>query len=443
MKKIAIIGFGFCGIMVFGNILKKISTQKSQAKIKFIIFEKDDKNSVGAGFSNFNDSYILNVPAKKMSPFQDNPDDFVDFLKENYPEVYKKNGHDGFISRNIYGQFLKKLSNDFFKLADDLEIDYEIIQKTVIDIDQGFKIYTENLIFDADEVVLSSSFVQSKLNYCLKDEKLISPLWSKNSINFHQKNNFKIDDKICIIGTGLSAIDILVGLNAKKFSGKIYAISRRGNFPKPHFTKQDFIPNQEIINFIDASDIKMGLINVLLKFRKYLKCNKDYDLRYLIDSIRGKTKFLWQNLDEKNKIVFLKKLLPYWNIFRHRVPSSSLEIIYKMIENNQLEIIKSSVNSIEKSDGKFIIKATKKTLDCDYVVNCLGFDYNIKNYPLIESMLKKNLLKKDLILAQSNDIKIHLVGGLNIGRDFENTAVPDLRVDANLVAEKIMANIIS
>jgi uncharacterized NAD(P)/FAD-binding protein YdhS len=428
--------------MVFGNILKKISTQKSQAKIKFIIFEKDGEKAVGAGFSNFSDNYILNVPAKKMSPFQDIPDDFVNFLKENYPEVYKNNGPDGFIARNIYGQYLKKLSTDFFKLADDLKIDYELIQKTVIDIDQGFKIYTENLIFDADEIILSSSFVQSKLNYCLKDEKLISPLWSKNSIDFHQKNNFKIDDKICIIGTGLSAIDVLVGLNAKNFTGKIYAISRRGNFPKPHFIQQNSIPNQEIINFIEDLDIKTGLINISLKFRKYLKNNKDYDLRHLIDSIRGKTKFLWQNLDEKNKIVFLKKLLPYWNIFRHRVPSSSLEIINKMIKNNQLEVIKSSVKSIEKCDGKFVIKTTNKTIDCDYVVNCLGFDYNIKNYPLIDSMLNKNLLKKDLILAQSNNSKIHLVGGLNIGRDFENTAVPDLRVDANLVAEKIVANIL-
>jgi len=441
MKKIAIVGFGFCGIMVFGNILKKISTQKTQVKIKFIIFEKDGEDAVGAGFSDFNDNYILNVPAKKMSPFQDSPDDFVDFLKENYPEIYSKNGPDGYISRNIYGQFLKKLRSDFFKLATDLKIDYELIQKTVIDIDEGFKIYTQSAIFDVDEVVLSSSFVQSKLNYCLNDEKLISPLWSKNSTNFHQKNNFKIDDKICIIGTGLSTVDILVGLNAKNFTGKIYAISRRGNFPQPHFSQQKIIPNQESINFIEDSDVKTGLINISLKFRKYLRNNENYDLRHLIDSIRSKTKFLWQNFDEKNKRNFLKKLLPYWNIFRHRVPNSSLEIINKMIENNRLEIIKSSVKSIEKSDGKFIIKTNKKTLDCDYVVNCLGFDYNIKNYPLIESMVKKNLLKKDLILAQSNNTKIHLVGGLNIGRDFEITAVPDIKIDANLVAQKIFSKI--
>ena len=38
------------------------------------------------------------------------------------------------------------------------------------------------------------------------------------------------------------------------------------------------------------------------------------------------------------------------------------------------------------------------------------------------------LLKKDLLMVESPDPKIHLLGGLNIGRDFECTAVPDLRV---------------
>ena len=103
-------------------------------------------------------------------------------------------------------------------------------------------------------------------------------------------------------------------------------------------------------------------------------------MRHLIDSIRSKTKSLWHNLDEKNKGNFLKKILPYWNIFRHRVPNSSLEIVNEMIKNNRLEIIKSSVKSIIKKGDKFIINADKKILECDYVVNCLGFDYNIKNY---------------------------------------------------------------
>jgi uncharacterized NAD(P)/FAD-binding protein YdhS len=164
-------------------------------------------------------------------------------------------------------------------------------------------------------------------------------------------------------------------------------------------------------------------------------------LRHLIDSIRNKTKDLWQNLDEKNKKIFLKKILPYWNIFRHRVPNSSLEIINKMVKNGNLKIIKSSIKLISKRGDKFLVETLNKTIECDYLINCLGFDYDIKNYSLIESMVKKNLLKKDLILAQSNNSKVYLVGGLNIGRDFEITAVPDIRLDADLVAQKIFTNL--
>jgi uncharacterized NAD(P)/FAD-binding protein YdhS len=440
MKKIAIVGFGFCGVMVFGNILRKISAQNCQPKIKFIIFEKSGANIIGAGFSDFNDSYILNVPVKKMSAFENNSDDFLDFLKKNYPAIYDENGAEGYVPRNIYGQYLKNLRDNFFQLANDLQIEYQFIEKQVIDIEDGFKIITDVDIIDADEVVISSSFVQSKLNYFDSDEKFISPLWSKNSKKFHQKNDFKSDDKICIIGTGLSAVDVLVGLKVKNFSGKIFAISRRGNFPKPHFSQQNTTIKQEKIDFISDTDAKLGILNISLKFREYLRNNKNYDLRHLIDSIRHKTKDLWRNLDEKNKKIFLKKILPYWNIFRHRVPNSSLEIINEMIKNHNLKIIKSSVKSISKNGDKFVIETFNKAIECDYLVNCLGFDYDIKNYSLIESMVQKNLLKKDLILVQSNNSKIHLVGGLNIGRDFEITAVPDIRSDADLVAQKIFAN---
>ncbi|MFZ9469426.1 MAG: FAD/NAD(P)-binding protein [Rickettsiales bacterium] len=441
MKKIAIIGFGFCGIMVFGNILKKISQEKSKNNIKFIIFEKDGLSSVGAGFSNFNDNYILNVPVKKMSPFDDQPNCFLDFLQENYPAIYEKSGADGFVPRNIYGEFLKKIRQEFFQLASDLKIEYEVFEKQVLDVEDGFKIVGDGIIIEADEVVLSSSFRQSQLNYVENDENFISSLWSKNSVNFHKKNNFNIDDKICIIGTGLSSVDVLVGLNSKNFSGKIYAISRRGNFPKPHFSHHNILPTNNQIDIIDESDARAGIINISLKFRNFLRNYKTLDLRHLIDSIRPKTKSFWHNLDEKNKKLFLKKILPYWNIFRHRVPNISLEIIDKMIKNNQLQIFKNSIKSIHKKNNKFVVDLGGQKIECDYLINCLGFDFNVKNYPLINSMLNKNLLKKDMIFMHSNNSNIHLVGGLNISRDFEITAVPDLRVDANLVANKIFANI--
>ena len=57
MKNVAIIGFGFCGIISFHHLIKKISSSKSFSKaqkIKIIIFEKDGKNALGSAFFGFN-----------------------------------------------------------------------------------------------------------------------------------------------------------------------------------------------------------------------------------------------------------------------------------------------------------------------------------------------------------------------------------------------------
>ena len=53
------------------------------------------------------------------------------------------------------------------------------------------------------------------------------------------------------------------------------------------------------------------------------------------------------------------------------------------------------------------------------MVNCLGFEFNAKKYQLLQQMIDSKLLKKDLIMVKSNDKKIHLLGGLNIGKDLE------------------------
>ncbi len=53
-------------------------------------------------------------------------------------------------------------------------------------------------------------------------------------------------------------------------------------------------------------------------------------------------------------------------------------------------------------------------------------------------MIDSDFLKKDLFLVKENHPQIHLLGGLNLSRDFECTAVPDLRMNV----EKVVKNIV-
>ena len=110
-----------------------------------------------------------------------------------------------------------------------------------------------------------------------------------------------------------------------------------------------------------------------------------------------------------------------------------------MIASNQLKLLKGGVKSLAKNGEKILVETKSEKFETDYLVNCLGFEFNAKKYPLLNQMIDCDLLAQDLMMARSNHEKIHLLGGLNIGKDFECTAVPDLRSDV----EKLIPILIS
>jgi uncharacterized NAD(P)/FAD-binding protein YdhS len=416
MKKIAIIGFGFCGRLAFFHLAKNPEN-------KILIFTKDGLEMPGTAFAPFSPHYILNVPAIKMSAFCDKPKDFCEFIIKNYPQVWNQIGENGFAPRQIYGEYVKKLTDEAFATAKKNGVEVEIVNEEVVAVEENFLIKTKSgNSFAANEIMLATSFTQSNLPFAIHEKNIVEKLWNKNSHSFHEK---KFDEeKICLIGSGLTAVDVIVGLNKKnpQFNGKIFITSRRGNFPKKHFLEAQKNPH-----FISVNDAQAGVVALCLKIRKFLQQNTQFDLRHVIDSIRSITTELWQNFDEKNKKKFLR-LLPYWNIFRHRAPADSIDLIESWISAGKIEIKKGGVKKLSEENGEIFIECRDEKFSCDYVVNCLGFEFNAKKYPLLAQMIEADLLKKDLLLAQSNHPQIHLLGGLNIGRDFECTAVPDLRV---------------
>ncbi len=437
MKVIAIVGFGFCGRLAFAHLAKNSKNSK------IIIFEKNDQNSLGAAFSSFSPHYILNVPVERMSAFSNQPQSFCEFLQKKYPEIFKEIGENGFAPRRIYGEYLEGITKEAFVEAQKNNIEVEFVEDEVIEIlpceqilkrvqDEDVKSPHPELVlgsslittknkksFQANQILIATSFKQSNLPFDLNSPNLVKQIWDFPK-TFHEKNF--TNETICLIGSGLTAVDVMVGLSKKNFTGKVFIISRRGNLPKKHFAKIHPLPN-----LISVSDAKNGVVFLTRKIRNFLRQNPQYDLRYIIDSIRHNTTELWQNLDNKNKKLFLR-LLPYWNIFRHRAPAFSIEIIEEMIESKQLELKKKGVKKVSEKNGKIFVQIHDEEIECDYLVNCLGFEFKPEKYPLLKQMIENGLLKKDLLMVESLDPKIHLLGGLNIGRDFECTAVPDLRV---------------
>ena len=185
MKKIAIIGFGFCGKMLFANLVR------SEKKYKILIFDEAPQSLSSVAFASFSPHYILNVPASKMNAFTQNDEkNFCQFLKKNHPEILEKITHYGFAPRQIYGQYLQKILDESFTLVKKNNIEVELIKQEVISVEgeSEFLITTKNnQKFCADEVALATSFKQSNLPWKIDDKNVVAKLWNQNSLAFHQK----------------------------------------------------------------------------------------------------------------------------------------------------------------------------------------------------------------------------------------------------------------
>jgi uncharacterized NAD(P)/FAD-binding protein YdhS len=432
MKIIAIVGFGFCGKLAFANIVKSLNK-----KDKILIFDKAQGDFKSAAFSPFSPHYILNVPVANMSAFSDDAayeESFENFLKNNHSEIWKSSGKFGFVARQIYGEYLEEIVQKAQENAKKNGVNFEFVNQEVMAISDEFLITTKNNIqFQATEVLLATSFKQVQLPFEIESKKFIKALWNEDALEFHQK--ILTNETICLIGSGLTTVDVIVGLKKKNFSGKIIIISRRGNLPKKHLIKS----SEKSSYFIDAEDAKKGVLFLCLKIRNFLKSNSQFDLRNIINSIRSTTDKLWHNLDEKNKKLFFR-LMPYWNIFRHRAPISSIELIEEMIAAGQIEIVEGGVKKCQKLGDKISVQTKFAEFEVDYLVNCLGFEFNARKYPLLNQMIELGLLQQDFMMVRSNNDKVHLLGGLNIGRDFECTAVPDLRVNVEMVVRDVVGS---
>lgn len=435
MKIIAIVGFGFCGKAAFANLVKSLNK-----KDKILIFDKAEGDCASAAFSPFSPHYILNVPVANMSAFSQGDKDgdyeksFEKFLKDNHFEIWKNIGELGFAPRHIYGEYLDQIVKKSQIDAKNKGVNFEFVNQEVVAISDEFLITTKNNIqFQATEVLLATSFKQVQLPFEIESKKFIKALWNEDALTFHQK--ILTNETICLIGSGLTTVDVVVGLKKKNFSGKIIIISRRGNLPKKHLIKS----SEKSPYFIDAEDAKKGVLFLCLKIRNFLNSNPQFDLRHVINSIRSSTDKLWHSLDEKNKKLFFR-LMPYWNIFRHRAPISSIELIEEMIAVGQIEIVEGGVKKCQKLGDKISVQTKFAEFEVDYLVNCLGFEFNAKKYPLLNQMIELRLLQQDLMMVRSNSDKVHLLGGLNIGRDFECTAVPDLRVNVEMVVRDVVGS---
>ena len=462
MVKISIIGAGFSGTMLVVHLLRNINTE-----VEINLFNENEALNTGVAFQPYSQKSLLNVISSKMSAFVDEPNHFLNWvmLQKNFYDKDRALIANSFLPRYLYGIYLKEIWKDALKLADKKGIKLNVIISSVKDLtvipssinlelkngeslSTDFCVIASGNLLPGNPRIKSSFFNESKYYF-------------QNPWDIRSVSDINSEEPVLIIGNGLTMVDTVMGLLENGFQGRILSISPNGFNILPH--RHNGLTYTKLVE--EISD-KTNLFDLVKLFNKHMKLIREYGLSAepLIDSLRPLTQTIWRRLTTIEKRIFMGRLRHLWGVARHRIPLHIHDKLQQLRIDDRLHIFSGKIIDIIEKDGKITVsfydkkKQVPVELNVSRVINCTGPETNLlklEDHYLKNALLKGILSQDDLklginadpntfeVLDQSGRVQtgLYTIGSNLKGVLWESTAVSDLRVQAERIAENIASKI--
>lgn len=438
--RVAIVGAGFSGTMLALNLLE-------QADVEVLLIERD-RHRMGAGvaYSSSETSHLLNVRAGNMSAFPDRPDHFCEWLAARGLGCEA-----AFVTRATYGLYLRET------LAGALERHgrrLKLIDDEVLDIEELDGQVTLGLVngglIEADRAVLAIGNLPPHdppaiAGTGLPAHRYIGDPWATP---FEQ--GLESDATVLIIGTGLTAIDVILRLVANDFSGPIVALSRRGLRPHCHV---DGLPRPKPVLAKPAPEL-----SDLVRWARLGSATQDW--RLAVDSIRPITQMMWASADAAKRARFLRHLRPFWDVHRHRLAPEVAGRIDALVASGQLSFRAGKISHVAVEGDALSVEWRPRSERANVVtraarmINCTGpqGDLSRSSDPLVKHMLQAGRIRPDALrLGLDIDREGHVldaggrasehilaIGPMTRGDLWEVVAVPDIRIQVSALARRLV-----
>ncbi len=451
MKRIGIIGGGASGAITAARLL-----EKSGPEIQIDLIDPSGDPGPGVPYRTGNPDHLLNVVAARMSAIDEDPDHFLRWIRTRDSSVEPGD----YIRRGVYGEYLRGLLQKSDELRPAETQSLRVIQGEVVAIERS----NGSLVLEmkgsppirCDEVVLAVGAIAAPDPVSVSAEieasgKYISDVWADEWLGAASD-----DDRVLILGTGLTMVDAALSLSRSRTGPQIYAMSRNGLFPKAH--RKGFVRLEPPTVDEEGS---IGLKQALSMFFELEARSPEEggDWRDAMDAMRRVTPSIWRRMPVADKRRFLDEFARTWEVHRFRMAPEVAERFDSLREADRLEILKGTILRLETVPGglQASIEADGeiRTLRVDRVINCTGAGREItgESSPLLSSMIAKGLIKEDVLRmglevtpdgravegsgAVSADISV--VGPLRRGVEWEAIGITEIRVQAAGVAERLSA----
>lgn len=432
-------------MLAAAHLLKHAST------LRVDLFEPGPDLAAGIAYATENPVHLLNVAAKGMSAFADEPDHFVEWIKGN-PKWMPEGGWTprSFVPRRLYRDYLANLVEPYLSQGR-----LRLHRKQIVDLverpDSVEIVASDGSRYRADGAVLATGNESPGG----KAAAWRCDYWSSPS-------GFDIPGyaSVVVIGTGLSMVDSVMSLLEKGHSGPIAAISRRGRVPRPHDNAARRAPLAG--SEVPAEASVARLCRWVRERVRQVERDGQGDWRSVVDSLRPYSQDIWRALPAVEKRRFLRHARPWWDVHRHRMAPEIHDRIGAAQGSGQLAVFAARLAAIEESGVgarvRFVPRGTasERTIEADYVIDCRGHspDAQSTGNPLLRALFADGRLRPDplrLAIDVTGDCatldargkasrRVFAVGPATVGAFWEIVAVPDIRLQVQRLAARLVAD---
>lgn len=440
-QSIIIVGGGASGVLLAAHLLSDPAAQ-----VRVTLIEKSDRLGHGMAYSTDNPEHVLNVPAKGMSAFPDDPDHFLRWIQAFDPSVTP----DTFPPRARYGHYLSQLLGELEQRAGRQRL--HVVRARCQGIDETAR-GVEVRLDDGTSVVGHAAVLAVG-----HEERQVRG--GDLAVRAGSLADTPIDPyaRVMVLGSGLSMVDAWLTLAGRDHKGPILVVSRHGLLPREHAKTTPLT--------LDPADIPFGapISEFVRWFRNLVRetTASGGDWRDAVDGLRPFIQRIWQSWSYPTRTRFLTHMRPIWNIHRHRLPPHLFNRLQQAARDSQLTIIAGEYLGVERdADGKGVVATIRRrglreteNLEVTRVYDCGGVTVNIlqSSNPLIQYLVSTGKVRPDplriglevtpdcaVIGAQGEQSRrIFAIGPLTRSQFFEIESVPEIRVQAAELARRLL-----
>ncbi|PPV08121.1 hypothetical protein XBLMG947_1040 [Xanthomonas bromi] len=448
---IAIVGGGASGVLVALQLLRQ-----AVAPLQIVIIEPHAVLGEGVAYSTTRAEHLLNVPAARMSALAELPNDFVDYLRANASclALDETPLPQQFVGRRHYAPYLRgRLQAAQTRSPASLRVYTARVQTLQPTVGGALVQLDDGQVLQATAVVLAVGNALRPLP--LRGAAGLSRAQRVEAWDTAAVAALPQDAAVCIVGSGLSMADTVVALAAQAHRAAVHVVSRHGLLPLSQ-------AHGGVAAFDPQPLLTMPLRARMRTLRRHARDALAQGLPWqsVMERIRPLSQVLWQTLSVADQRRFLRHVVRYWDVHRHRIAAPVHAQLQAMQARGQLQVHRARLDVAFEVGACVRVSAGAASaghalqLDVQTLVNATGVEMRVQ---AMRNPLLQHLLGQGVAVAGPHGIgvdtdadgglidadgranrRLRVIGSLRIGSLWESLAVPELREQAAAIARDLL-----